>query len=532
MRWCFAEFELDESKGTLTRHGREVSIQPKAFALLVFLLRNREHVVSQREVLEAVWPEATVGEAALLSAIRKVRHAVGDDGRAQKMIRTVPRRGFRWASPVRLLDAAADESTDSPAAPAQPERPGLGRRGPALVVLPFRCVDGGGPFLSDGFSQELRLALSWFDGLRVVGAETSQHIDEDPAGGLARRTGARFVLSGTVGTTATELRVSAQLSELDTEELLWAERFSDPLHGSNPFSAQIRISRIVAARIADHHGVVVRRLYEEINRHQVRHYSTVEAVMRFHYNQLSHAPGSHEEARKALVAASEEEPDYAPVLAMLSELEADEVGVRGGDGRETLVEARRLAERAIALDPTCQQAHWSLAWVEFLSRNREAFVAAAERALAHNPNNAYLTALVGWCRALMGDWTEGLGLLESGMTLNPIGPGWFHLAHFLDRYRVGDYDGALVAAERVGLPHLVLEWTIRISALHRLGRDEEARAAGLRLLEVAPDAEVAVEAHLAALVHDEELVRRVSEDVRAALAETRLARTAVQQRAG
>jgi DNA-binding winged helix-turn-helix (wHTH) protein len=527
MRWQFTDFELDERKGALARDGREVRIQPKVLALLLYLLRNRDRVVSQEELFAEVWPEAKVGQAALLSAIRKVRHAIGDDGREQRMIRTIPRRGFRWSIPVEYGETPEREggagALSSSSAPGGD--PGAERRGPAVIVLPFRCVDGGEPFLSEGFTQELRIALSWFDGLRVVGALSSQSAGSDPSGSaeLARLTGARFVLSGTVGTFERTLRVAAQLREAESGVVLWAEGFDSQLRGASPFSALERISRIVAARVGDHHGVVVRRMYAEIQRHQAQHHATIEAVMRFHYNQLTHAPGSDEEARRALLAAIEEEPDYATVLAMLSELEADDLGVRGAEEQERLTSARRLAERAVALDPTCQQAHWSLAWVEFLSKNRDPFFAAAERALVRNPNNAYFTALVGWCRALMGDWTTGLRLLEMGMILNPVCPGWFHLAHFLDRYRREDYAGALVAAERVGLPHLVLEWTIRIAALHRLGRVEESVEAARRLLEIAPDARAAAETHLAALVYDEVLVRRVCDDVGAAVARARAA---------
>ncbi len=526
MRWRFADLELDDSNGTLSRRGRQIPIQPKAFELLLYLVRNPARVIGKSELLERVWPEAYVGDAALLSAVRKVRQAIGDDGRTQRIIRTLPKRGVRWSIEV--------ERIEEPAAPARaPESAvpdGLRDRdaaSPALAVLPFRNLAGNDsePFLAEGFTEELRVNLSWFDGLRVVGAHSSQHAGPDPAEAveLLRQTGARFLLSGTVRRSDESLRVTAQLTEALAGQLLWADRFESALDGGGPFAAQEQISRTVAARIADHHGVVFRRLYAEIQRHHARQYSTVEAILLFHYNQLTHTPESHETAKSALQAAVEAEPEYALVLAMLSELEADGVGVRGESDPSTLERARRYAERAIALDSTCQQAFWALAYVEFLSRNREAFFIAAERTLARNPNHPYLTGLIGWCRSLMGDWDEGLRLLDRGIELNPLCPGWFHLAHFLHRYRADDYSGALDAAERVGLPHLVLEWAIRIAALHRLGRRTEARSGALRLLEIEPEAESVVESRLAALVHDQGLASRVAADVQSALADARSA---------
>ena len=78
---------------------------PKPQRLLVFLIRNRHRVVPKAELLDQVWPEAVVSDAALSTALKAVRIAVGDDGSTQHVIRTYRGRGYRFVLPVRERQA-------------------------------------------------------------------------------------------------------------------------------------------------------------------------------------------------------------------------------------------------------------------------------------------------------------------------------------------------------------------------------------------------------------------------------------------
>ncbi len=523
MRWRFDGFELDDTEGPLSRRGRVVPAQPKVLELLRHLIRHRDRVVSPPELLEAVWPGVVVSPSALATAVRKTRACVGDDGANQRIIRTVRRRGFRFAADVRTRDDVSTVRSPSSSSIRDTSATNGGRRTPTVIVLPFEQLGGDfedHEFLGNGIAEELSLALSRFEGLRVVSSFSSRQVGSSAmaAGALADQTGARFVISGSVAKDDTGLRVRAMLRDPLSLELLWSDHFFCDLTASSLFAAQEKIARRVVARVADHNGVVVRRLYGEIQRTNAREYSTYTAVMRFHYNQLTHTRESVEEARRALAAATQAEPNYALTLAMLAELEADEYGVRGSRDPSVLTRAKRHAERAIALDGTCQQAHWAMAYIAYLSRNDVEFNVSAERALGLNPNNAYLTGLIGWCRALMGRWEEGLLLLTRGIELNPYCPGWFHLAFFLDSYRRGEYEEGLIAAKKVGLAHLPHEWAIRIAALHRLGRADEARESAARLVETLPETREQLPLYLDALIYDRDLSRRIVEDVMAVVA--------------
>ena len=130
------EFEdclVDPGRFELRRGGAVEHVEPQVFDVLVHLIRNRERVVTKTELLDTVWGDRFVSESALASRLKSARRAVGDDGAAQRVIRTVFGRGYQFVADVRELgpgvlaspDVAAPPSVNgfhvtSPAAPAPP----------------------------------------------------------------------------------------------------------------------------------------------------------------------------------------------------------------------------------------------------------------------------------------------------------------------------------------------------------------------------------------------------------------------------
>ncbi len=129
MLYRFGAYELDEAKGELRREGRAVAIQPKPLALLALLIRERERVVPADEILATLWPDTAVTPGSLNRAVSHARRAIGDTNRG-RVIRSVPRRGYRFAAEVRALE----RPTPAAARAAPPERPFVGR-GAALGTV-------------------------------------------------------------------------------------------------------------------------------------------------------------------------------------------------------------------------------------------------------------------------------------------------------------------------------------------------------------------------------------------------------------
>jgi DNA-binding winged helix-turn-helix (wHTH) protein/pimeloyl-ACP methyl ester carboxylesterase len=116
MIFAFADFEIDEDCREVRRSGQPVHVEPQVFDLLVYLIRHRERVVSKAELLDAVWEGRVVSEATLGSRINAARRTIGDTGEDQKVIRTVPRRGFRFVAEVRERPSQMQESRPAAAA--------------------------------------------------------------------------------------------------------------------------------------------------------------------------------------------------------------------------------------------------------------------------------------------------------------------------------------------------------------------------------------------------------------------------------
>ena len=106
MLYIFEGFALDAGRRELRRGGDLIAVEPKVFDLLVHLIANRERVVSKDDLIAAVWGGRIVSESALTTAINAARAALGDSGEAQRLIRTLPRKGFRFVGEVREQKAA------------------------------------------------------------------------------------------------------------------------------------------------------------------------------------------------------------------------------------------------------------------------------------------------------------------------------------------------------------------------------------------------------------------------------------------
>jgi len=129
--YCFAGYEFDEPRGELRREGRRVEILPKPFAVLHYLVRNRDRLVPKNELLDALWPEITVSDSALSSAIKQIRHVLCDDGTSQQFVRTLRGRGYRFVAPVQESRAPLDRPVTEAAPPIEGMQRGdvfVGRR--------------------------------------------------------------------------------------------------------------------------------------------------------------------------------------------------------------------------------------------------------------------------------------------------------------------------------------------------------------------------------------------------------------------
>ena len=102
----FEDLELDLSRVELRRSGIRVPVEPQVFEVLAYLVNHRDRVVPKEELMDNVWGGRFVSEAAVTSRIKQARQAIGDNGQAQRLIRTVHGRGYRFVGPAREAGSA------------------------------------------------------------------------------------------------------------------------------------------------------------------------------------------------------------------------------------------------------------------------------------------------------------------------------------------------------------------------------------------------------------------------------------------
>ncbi len=137
---CFGGYELDQERRELRLHEVPVHVEPQVFDLLLYLVANRDRVVTKDEMVGAIWGGRIVSDVTLNSRINAARRVIGDNGKTQALIRTVPRRGFRFVG-------AVNERTRTPGAaveilPAARQIPAGMSSAPAQHVRFCRSVDG------------------------------------------------------------------------------------------------------------------------------------------------------------------------------------------------------------------------------------------------------------------------------------------------------------------------------------------------------------------------------------------------------
>ena len=247
LRYLFEDYAFDTERRELHRGADVVSVAPQVFDLLDYLIRNRERVVSKDDLIKAVWNGRIVSDAALTTRLNVARSAIGDSGDEQRLIKTLPRKGFRFVGQVREAREVASPNPGEGApesAPALPDRP-------SIAVLPFENMnsDPEQEYFADGMVEEIITALSRFKWLFVIARNSSftfkgKAVDVKEVG---RRLGVRYVLEGSVRKASGKVRIAGQLIDAVTGAHIWADRFERDL--TDIFALQDEVTVAVVSAI-------------------------------------------------------------------------------------------------------------------------------------------------------------------------------------------------------------------------------------------------------------------------------------------
>jgi TolB-like protein/Tfp pilus assembly protein PilF len=473
--YLFEDYALDTDRRELRRRNGLLAVAPKVFDLLAYVIGNRDRVVSKGELLAAIWEARIVSESALTTCINAARSVIADSGQAQRLIKTIPRKGIRFVGtvregkrPVTVADGLAEPSLTLP-------------NKPSIAVLPFQSISGDAnqEYFADGIVEDIVTQLSKSRELLVI-ARNSTFTFKGPVVDLkqiARELGVRYVLEGSVRKAGKRIRVTAQLVEAATSGHIWADRYDRGL--GDILAMQDEITMSVSAAILP---AVERAERERVARKPPDNLDAREC----YHRALWHV--SKVEAEENALAlgffdrAIELDPCFAAAHAAKSfALEAQAAIFRPQAERQTwLPRATEHARRAIGIDHADALGHSSLAvTLVHAGRHEEAF-AEADLALSLDSNSSRAYFCMGFTQAFGGQPREAIASLMRAMRLSPFDPLTPLFLNMLARacYHMEDYPVAVARARQLcrSFPNFQNPYRTLIAALGQTGEAAEAQA--------------------------------------------------------
>ena len=247
----FLDHRLDTSRRELRRGSEVIAIEPQVFDLLVHLIENRDRVVSKDDLIATVWGGRIVSDSTLISRINAARKAIGDNGKEQKLIRTIARKGFRFVSEVRFLPTGTVQTGAADGAPERGRSALAQSERPAIAVLPFTNMTGdpAQEYFSDGISEDIITALSKQRCFFIIARNSSFIYKGRPVHlkQIAEELSVGYVVEGSVRKVGQRVRITAQLNDVGTGSHIWAERYDRDL--ADVFAVQDEITEAIVAAI-------------------------------------------------------------------------------------------------------------------------------------------------------------------------------------------------------------------------------------------------------------------------------------------
>lgn len=476
----FDDHVLDPVRRELSRNGASVKIEPKVFDLLIHLIENRHRVVSKDDLIAQVWGGRIVSDSALTHAINSARNAIGDDGKAQRLIRTSSRWGYRFVGSVRIQAGASARGVagigSSPNGPALP----LPDK-PSIAVLPFYNIgdDSEQEYFADGLVEDIITALSRFKSLFVIARNSSfaykgRAVDIRQVG---RELGVRYVLEGSVRKGGNRVRITAQLIDAISGVHVWAERYDRDL--SDLFAVQDEMTASVAGLIEP---ALAEAEQQRVLRKPPDRLDAWEAYQRGLWHFYKYGPEENQTALTFFRQAIALDPNFAPGhYGYALALQWDVWHYSDRPFKEVQGIPREEALLAVSLDDKDAMAHAVLAHMLMWGSEWEAAIAEARTALALNPNNAFVISMLGCVLGFGGYRDEALDRIRQAMRASPHDPLTWLWTLWTAAIQLGarKFDAALEALHQVVRlrPGLALVYELMAACLAHLGRLDEARAA-------------------------------------------------------
>jgi len=459
----FDDVTVDGENFRVQKNGQSVTLTPRAFDVLIFLLKNDRRTVEKQEIFDRVWKNSFVTDNALTKIVKEIRHALGDSAEQPRYIETVPKRGYRFIGEFKtssgLLNgettgqeknepAVETQSLSLPAAPrklvfSKPllffsaavlflilgfstwflVRQKADQTSPApirsIAVLPFKPLDADSrdESLEMGMAETLITRLSGLNQLVVrpmSAVRKYTDLQQDPLkAGQELQTEA--VLDGSLQKAGERVRVTVRLTDVRNSTMLWSEQFDEK------FTDIFKVQDSIAERIAN---ALTLRLSKQEKELLARHFTdNTEAYQLYLRGQLIwHGRRKNwiEQSLDYYRQALEKDPNFALAYIGTADCYIMLSGHHQISMPEAEAKARPVIMKALEIDSNLAQAHNALAELKY---QYEYDWAGAEiefrRAIELNPNVAWIRQAYGWFLMSEGRFEEATAEMDKAQALDP-----------------------------------------------------------------------------------------------------------------
>lgn len=499
----FQSFRLDLVNHLLLRGDERLPLTPKAFDVLRYLVDRSGRLVTQEELLEALWPETYVNPEVLRKYILEIRKVLGDKPDKPEFIETITKRGYRFVAsvtdddplaPAVLLEQGASQdvppSGPEPPAPSNRKRPpswvlpaamallataalvgyfALLRHRPhtpasndtSVVVLPFADLSPNKDqeYFSDGLTEELISDLAKTPGLKVVARSSAFQFKgkNEDLRAVGKKLGVANVLEGSIRKEGNRVRITAALTKADDGFQLWSETYDREI--THIFATQDDIANAVTSALrvkllAPPEGAVSANSLD----------TNPEAYQAYLQGQYFSARGQDkEDLAKALSYADQAirlDANYAPAWAQRAQVLQTMASVALVDNVDGYRQARESAQKAIAIDPKLAEGYLALGMVQI---NRDfdwdGADASFRKAAMLAPGSVEVLRYRAYLARTLGQVDQSISLYRQAIALDPLRAN-FHLALGYEFYLANRFEEAQNALRRAQ------ELNPQLSSLH------------------------------------------------------------------
>jgi DNA-binding winged helix-turn-helix (wHTH) protein/TolB-like protein/Flp pilus assembly protein TadD len=446
----FGSFRLDPGERLLLRAGEPVPLTPKAFDLLLALVKEAGHLLEKEVLMKAVWPDSFVEENNLADNISRLRKALSDGENGQRFIETVPKRGYRFVADVKETNEERPTSSVTPVSAEFPTAPlvtitshpslrkylwivvafGLvvtlfgiaiyerfksAPRAESLAVIPF-SANSETEYLSDGITESLINNLSRLSNLRVTARATAfgyKGTERNPQQ-IGKELNVSNVLTGKITLRDDSLTVQVELVDAGTGTQLWGERYQRQL--SDIFAVEEEIGRQIAEKLR------LRLSGEEQLQLTKRYTDNAEVYQLYLQGLYLFNKRTEEGIHKAIEyfrQAIAKDPQFALAYPSLANCYVI-LSAKEGPAK-LLPEAKAAVLKALELDNNLAEAHASLAQIRWVyDLDQAAAKSELEQALRLKPNSAVAHYLYARVLADTGHFNEAHAHIKQAIELDPL----------------------------------------------------------------------------------------------------------------